>query len=390
MFIFAHEIIMAKDNIIEINLERLRYLLRLFGLSEIEFMSMLNSGYKRVLNREEVFTTEMPLSLLKRIDKIFNKGIYYYIDFSPVSHGSHSSIFFRKQSFNGQLNLEARKMVDKFETLKNTLDTYNALADVTFERLLPSYTVKDNPRETAKAISELLKMRNHKDEKDHLKFLINQLAKLNIYVFEFIETANKKNKSNVEGFFIAPNVIVVKRQQGKLKRELFTLAHELGHCLINVEEVENVSDELSFGLTEIEKWCNDFAFYLLIGEDANKLDGLKYANANNDYAHDMIKRISDEAHVSMLAIYTRLVIEKKMTQDDYSLVRDGIMANVRRAEEKRKMETADGNSVVSSPRPIISNLFRDTMQCALYRGVIDEATFCQQLNVKPERMEAYL
>lgn len=390
MFIFAHEIVMAKDNIIEINLERLRYLLRLFGLSEIEFMSMLNSGYKRELSREEVFTNEIPLPLLKRIDKIFNKGIYYYIDFSPVNHGSHASIFFRKQSFNGQLNLEARKMVDKFETLKNTLDTYNALADVTFERLLPSYTIKDNPRETAKAISELLKMRNHKDEKDHLKFLINQLAKLNIYVFEYIETANKKNKSNVEGFFIAPNVIVVKRQQGKLKRELFTLAHELGHCLINVEEVENVSDELSSGLTEIEKWCNDFAFYLLIGEDAVKLDGLKYANANNDYAHDMIKRISDETHVSMLAIYTRLVIEKKMTQDDYSLVRGGIMANVRRAEEKRKMETADGNSVVSSPRPIISNLFRDTMQCALYRGVIDEATFCQQLNVKPERMEAYL
>lgn len=390
MFIFAHEIVMAKDNIIEINLERLRYLLRLFGLSEIEFMSMLNSGYKRELSREEVFTNEIPLPLLKRIDKIFNKGIYYYIDFSPVNHGSHASIFFRKQSFNGQLNLEARKMVDKFETLKNTLDTYNALADVTFERLLPSYTVKDNPRETAKAISELLKMRNHKDEKDHLKFLINQLAKLNIYVFEYIETANKKNKSNVEGFFIAPNVIVVKRQQGKLKRELFTLAHELGHCLINVEEVENVSDELSSGLTEIEKWCNDFAFYLLIGEDAVKLDGLKYANANNDYAHDMIKRISDETHVSMLAIYTRLVIEKKMTQDDYSLVRGGIMANVRRAEEKRKMETADGNSVVSSPRPIISNLFRDTMQCALYRGVIDEATFCQQLNVKPKRMEAYL
>ena len=390
MFIFAHEIVMAKDNIIEINLERLRYLLRLFGLSEIEFMSMLNSGYKRELSREEVFTNEIPLPLLKRIDKIFNKGIYYYIDFSPVNHGSHASIFFRKQSFNGQLNLEARKMVDKFETLKNTLDTYNALADVTFERLLPSYTVKDNPRETAKAISELLKMRNHKDEKDHLKFLINQLAKLNIYVFEYIETANKKNKSNVEGFFIAPNVIVVKRQQGKLKRELFTLAHELGHCLINVEEVENVSDELSSGLTEIEKWCNDFAFYLLIGEDAVKLDGLKYANANNDYAHDMIKRISDETHVSMLAIYTRLVIEKKMTQDDYSLVRGGIMANVRRAEEKRKMETADGNSVVSSPRPIISNLFRDTMQCALYRGVIDEATFCQQLNVRPERMGSSL
>jgi Zn-dependent peptidase ImmA (M78 family) len=381
---------MAKDSIVEINLERLNYLLRLFNLSEEEFLSMLNSGYKRALNREEVFTSEMSMSLLKRIDKIFNKGRYYYIDFTPVSQGNHTSIFFRKQSFNGQLNLEARKMVDKFETLKSTLDTYNALADVSFERLLPSYTVKDNPRETARTISALLKMRSHKDEKEHLKFMINQLAKLNIYVFEYIETPNKKYKSNVEGFFIAPNVIVVKRQQGRLKRELFTLAHELGHCVINVEEVENVSDELSSGLSEIEKWCNDFAFYLLMGEEAVKLDGLIYANAKNDYAHDMVKNISDATHVSMLAIYTRLVIENKMTQDDYALVRGSIMANVRRTEEKRKQEAAAGNSVMSSPRPIISNLFRDTMQCALYRGVIDEATFCQQLNVKPERMEAYL
>ena len=75
---------MAKSNIVEINLERLHYLLRLFNLSEEEFMVMLNSGYKRELSREEVFTKDMSISLLKRIDKIFNKGIYYYIDFSPI------------------------------------------------------------------------------------------------------------------------------------------------------------------------------------------------------------------------------------------------------------------------------------------------------------------
>ncbi len=106
---------MTKDRIVEINLERLHYLLRLFNLSEEEFMAMLNSGHKRALNREEVFTSEVSMALLKRIDKIFNKGIYYYIDFTPVVQGNHASIFFRKQSFNGQLNLEARKMVDKFE-----------------------------------------------------------------------------------------------------------------------------------------------------------------------------------------------------------------------------------------------------------------------------------
>ncbi|MBO6254138.1 MAG: ImmA/IrrE family metallo-endopeptidase, partial [Bacteroidaceae bacterium] len=381
---------MSKDNTVEINIERLHYLLRLYGMSEEEFLVMLNSGYKRELSREEVFTEVLPMSLLKRIDKVFNKGIYYYVDFSPLTQENHSSIFFRKQSFKGQLNFEARKTVDRFESLKKTLDTYSMLADVRFERILPTFSVKDDARKTATKVREMLEIRNHKDVKKHLEFLINQLAKLNVYVFEYVEHANKKEKSNIEGFFIAPNVIVVKRQQGRLKRELFTLAHELGHCLINAEEVENVSDEFSTGLSEIEKWCNDFAFYLLMGEEALKLDNLLYANAKNDYAHDMVNSISETTHVSMLAIYTRLVIDKKMSQDDYSLVRGGIMANVKHAEQKKRQEMAESNAPVTPPRPIISNLFRDTMQCALYRGVIDEATFCQQLNVKPERMEAYL
>ena len=120
------------------------------------------------------------------------------------------------------------------------------------------------------------------------------------------------------------------------------------------------------------------------------MDGLLYASAKNDYATDMVKSLSEKTHVSMLAIYTRLVIEKKMSQDDYALVRGGIMSSVKRAESERKRLQENSDITMSPPRPIISNLFRDTMQCALYRGVIDEATFCHQLNIKPERINAYL
>lgn len=381
---------MGKDNIVEINNERLRYLLGLYNLSDESFMSMLNDGYKRKINQSEVFSGRISLHILKRIDRIFNRGLYYYIDFSPMPQNAHASIFFRKQDFNGDLNFEARKTVDKFETLKRTLDTYSVLADVSFERKLPSFTVKDDARQVAMSIRELLAVRNHKDEKYHLVNIINQLGKMNVYVFEYVEAVNKRQKSNVEGFFISPNVIVVKRLQGQLKRELFTLAHELGHCLLNAEEVENVSDELTVGLSDIEKWCNDFAFYFLIGDEVSKLDVLAYANTANDYAHSMVRDISNATHVSMLAIYTRLVIDKKMSQEDYALVRNGIMANVRKQNELRKLKAADSNVVMAAPKPIISNLFRDTMQCALYKGVIDNATFCQQLNVKPEKMEYYL
>ena len=105
---------------------------------------------------------------------------------------------------------------------------------------------------------------------------------------------------------------------------------------------------------------------------------------------ETVRALSDSSHISMLAIFTRLVIEKKMTQDDYNLVRGGIMHNIKRAAEERRKQASDEPQPMQSPRPIVSNLFRDTMQCALYRGVIDEAEFCRQLNVKPERMASYL
>ena len=39
---------MAKDTLVEINVERLRYLLKLYSLSEVELLSILNEdGHKR-------------------------------------------------------------------------------------------------------------------------------------------------------------------------------------------------------------------------------------------------------------------------------------------------------------------------------------------------------
>ena len=381
---------MEMDNLVEINIERLRYLLRLYNLSEDDLLSMLNKERKRELQKKDIFTDQIRLPLLRQIDAVFNKGLYYYIDFSPVSVDSQNSIFFRKQDFRGQLNLEARKVVDRFESIKKTLDSYAVLSDVSFERKLAYHSLSELAKETASSINTVLGIRPHKDEKSHLEHIINQLAKQNIYVFEYVESANKKEKSNIEGFFITPNVIVVKRQTGYLKRELFTLAHELGHCLLDNEEVESVTDEFTQGLSEVEKWCNDFAFFFLMGDSIAVLDSLPYANSNNDYAMDMIKALSTQTHVSLLAIFTRLVIEKKMTHEDYNLVRGGILKSIKQSAAERKKQLKESSAHIQSPRPIISNLFRDTLQCALYRGVINEAEFCRQLNVKPEQLKYYL
>ena len=91
------------DNLVEINIERLRYLLRLYNLSEEELLSILNKGRKRELQKDDIFTDRIRLSLLKQIDAVFNKGLFYYIDFSPVSVDGQNSIFFENKILEGNL-----------------------------------------------------------------------------------------------------------------------------------------------------------------------------------------------------------------------------------------------------------------------------------------------
>ena len=144
------------DNLVEINIERLRYLLRLYNLSEDDLLSMLNKERKRELQKKDIFTDQIRLPLLRQIDAVFNKGLYYYIDFSPVLVDSQNSIFFRKQDFRGQLNLEARKVVDRFESIKKTLDSYAALSDVSFDRRLAYHSLSESAKETAFSVNALL------------------------------------------------------------------------------------------------------------------------------------------------------------------------------------------------------------------------------------------
>lgn len=66
-------------------------------------------------------------------------------------------------------------------------------------------------------------------------------------------------------------MIVLKRHQISFRREIFTLIHELGHYLLNEEEIEELdySNLARRDLSAIEKWCNDFSYYFLIGEYAD-------------------------------------------------------------------------------------------------------------------------
>lgn len=380
-----------------ININRLNHLLKLYKLSKKDLLANLNQGRKKALSESEVFGNQIKISILKKVDELFKKGLGYYIDPKDLKESKEESIFFRKDKFNAELSFGAKQIVTHFEEEKIGFSALSKLADFKNERTLPFYTIKNNPKKVAEEIRKQIYPGFNKDRKGFLKSIITKLADNNVLVFEFIETWNKKEKANINGFYLSPNVIVLKRQKS-YRRETFTLIHELGHYLLNVEEIdEKIGDDYSAyeSLDKIEKWCNDFAYYFLIGEMDSLLSNIEKASAKNDYHHELIKDISEQTNLSEYALYTRLRINDKISYNDYQAVKTEFENKYRENEEKlrkeREKEKQEGRaSQARAAKPILSPLYVNTVQSAFIVGIIGESEFCRRLNVKPENIDKYL
>jgi len=374
--------------IIEINKERIQYLLSLYKMTESDLLFLLNKNRKKTIKKSQLYGDTIEISILKRIDKIFEKGLNFYQDYSPINKSVSNSVFFRKQSFRTKPNMETIKVVNRYENIKQAIDAYNKLSQYSIEQNAVQCSINDSPFEIAVEARELFFPNTKGNARQFLVQLIKKCADNGVYVFEYIETWNKKERTNVDGFFLKPNVIVLKHNK-YYKREIFTLAHELGHYLPGIEEIEAV-DYADISVSEhdaTERWCNDFAYYFIMGDKANIISSIADINADNDYCFELLGNMSKETHISRLALFTRLFLEKKLTYADYCNVKDDLDNEYKIRQEKEKQKE---KKVGIAPKPIISPLFLHTMQFAYFKGVISEKTFCTRLNIKPNKFERVL
>jgi len=382
---------------VEQNISRLRYLLTLYKMSADELLMIINEGLKNLISEENIFSPEIELGHLKRIDKVFTKGLHFYLDPKSPEISKDASIFFRKHKFDLDLNIGAKKIVNQFEEFKISLSAIAKLAELNVDRTLPIYNITDNPKDVARQIRKQFYPEFTTDKKEFLKALIAKFAEKNILVFEFVETYNKKDKANIDGFFLNPNVIVLKRQQTSFRREIFTLAHELGHFLLNEEEIEQLdyNSLVQPNLSKIENWCNEFAYYYLAGNYDNLIDKIDRADSSNDYHFEIIEKVSNKTHLSQIALFTRLLFQNKITKTNYNSIKADSekQFKARQAEEKKQRELEKQNGIKprgSTPKPINSPLLISTIQTAFYEGIINEYEVCKRLNIKPDKLEKYI
>ena len=336
-----------------------------------------NQGKRKPVTKEEVFSDQIDPANLKKIDKVFNKGLHYYLDPKSPETSKDASIFFRKTEFGTDLNIEARKIVNQFEDFKISLSALAKLAELKIDRTLPAFDISYDPKIIASKIRNTLYPDFTADKREFLKALITKFAEWNILVFEFIEPPKKKAKANIDGVFLSPNVIVLKRQQS-YRREILTLIHELGHYLLNEEEIERI-DVVAIAKSQInliERWCYDFAYYFLVGEYYADIEAIEKADSTNDYYFELIEKVSKATHLSQIAIFTQLLLRKKILQSDYNSIKADFEERHKKKlaelKKQRELEKLQGEKGGGPAKTINSPLLITTIQAAFNEGYIDE------------------
>jgi hypothetical protein len=66
----------------------------MYRLSEQDLVDSISIGLKSPISKDEIFSNEIKLNHLKRIDKIFDKGLHYYLDPKAPEKSKEASIFF--------------------------------------------------------------------------------------------------------------------------------------------------------------------------------------------------------------------------------------------------------------------------------------------------------
>jgi Zn-dependent peptidase ImmA (M78 family) len=313
--------------------------------------------------------------------------------------GKAKVFFFRKRDFNAELNFRSRQIVNAYEEEKIKFSTLIKLSDFSIRRNIPIYKLSDDPKGVSFEVRNKLYPDFKSKVRDFLESFIAKLAENDVLVFEFIEYAKQKEKVNIDGFYLSPNVIVLKRNQKSLTREIFTLAHELGHYVLNKEEIDtNVEQSVQFNprIDRVETWCNNFAYHFLAGEFDKQITAIKIADDKNDYLLKEVEAISRKTHLSMLSIYTKLLLNEKISPFHYSQVKDYLFDKIEKAEAEKKrilelkkqQAIAEGKEFrMGSAKPIISPLYFQTMRSALDYGLINEVEFCNRLKINPLKLE---
>ncbi len=361
-------------SLVEVNPDRLEYLVELFALSRKEVCARVQGKNKTEVKEKDLFRDRIQIRHLRKLQEVFGKGESFFLSEGRPASKNSGSVLFRKDGINCELGYADRLLVSKMADEAIFLSSLCFLMGSTLKRKFPPYRTSQDASRIAYSVREKMGITDSpsKTERDYLQYLIECLGNQDIVVKEHLEYHHTKEKVNLAGFFLKPATIVIKRQ-AQLKREIFTLAHELGHYLLNSEDIDG-NQIFNQTKNEEETWCNEFAFHFILGEQKAKQ---LYANADVlAQFPDKVKDFSGKSHISRLAIYCHLAKTEAISWSEYHEIRERIERQYKKDKQAKKLE-AKKNRELGKPqsgraaRPIVSPLEERVYIDAFFDGILE-------------------
>lgn len=342
-----------------INTQRLGYIMKLYSLEKDDLCALLNAGLdaESKLTVDELFAGQLNDTQSDRLVEVSGKHLGFWINAFSANRRGYDSILYRKHRFNCELTHQDRLLVVREEGNAGLLiDTCDEMR-LRLRRKLPRFNVRQKASLAACKTRDLLGAgEEYASPRVFLEDMVAKLSEQNIVINEHIDPKDKNGQTNLAGFFIKTRTIVFKRHRHRY-RELFTLAHELGHYMLGDEDIDALS--LDGNLQKEERWCNNFAFHFILGpERVQELN-----NLTNKQMHDplgAIARFAERHHISSLAIYYYFQQEGKISYAEYKK-KESLIKN---ASKKSKSPS------MSSDFPLVSPLELDILREACEQEIL--------------------
>ena len=304
---------------VDVNKDILEFAIRRSGYSVKELFRKISNRYPvkyfDLDYLEDILTgKEKPkYSDLKKIDSFLKRGIpFYFLENVP---DENIFIDFRRKYADIDISPEMEIKFRDYQYLREEIKELLNLLNYSLERIDPILNKESDPVETGmryRNIFNLVDLNIHSlNSKELFEYFRKEIEKRSLFVF-------KNDLGDIRGcLFIGnslPPLIVINSSDDK-NAEIFSLLHDFGHYLLNDEEIET-SNNLSYK-ENTERWCNIFAYSLLMKEEDEDKEGFHKKEKEELIEYTNLQYLSEKYKISKQAFMYRFLILQLIDHKDY-------------------------------------------------------------------------
>lgn len=306
-----------------VNIDRIRWCMDDRNISAEELAAEIGVNKVKI---HEILGGEATLSLtqLKNIAKYFNRGLLFFMSKGDVNETNLRTSGFRTltNEYPG-LDAQIKALMERVERQRQIfLSLREELGEDEMQSFQPPRIDRQDPKAAARVVRKWLNVND-----DHSFDGYRRLIELKgILVFRsngYIGPWRVPTESEIEGFSIYHEsfpIIFVRKREAR-QRELFTLAHELGHLILHREGSID-SEENIFAVQSREREVNAFAGHLLVPDDAlSRIDDSQRPRNPQEF-DDWLRNPAKNLGVSVEVIVRRLLDDGRLNRSDYKAYRN--------------------------------------------------------------------